>query len=57
MKVTCFGERHGNCKLTTVQVREIRASAEGARALGRKYGVNERTIDRIRDGDARRHET
>lgn len=56
MRVTCFGERHGNCKLTTVQVREIRASAEGARALGRKYSVNERTIDRIRDGTARRHE-
>lgn len=56
MNVTCYGERHGQHKLTTEQVREIRASTEGPFALGRKYKVNPRTITRIRDGEARTHE-
>lgn len=56
MNVTCYGERHGNHKLTTAQVHEIRASTEGLFAQARKYNVNRRTIARIRDGDARTHE-
>lgn len=56
MNVTCFGERHGNCKLTTAQVKEIRASDEGTMFLARRLRVNKRTIQRIRNGEERRHE-
>ncbi len=42
-------------KLTEAQVREIRRSAEGPFALARRYGVNERTIDRILDGVLWKH--
>lgn len=56
MNVTCFGERHGNCKLTTAQVREIRASTEGTMSLSRRLRVNKRTIQRIRNFEERRHE-
>lgn len=47
------GERNGNAKLTREQIREIRDSYKpwdrecGGRALARKYGVNDSTIDEI----------
>lgn len=56
MNVTCFGERHGNHKLTTIDVQAIRTSGEGTMSLSRRYGVNKRTIQRIRNGEERRHE-
>lgn len=52
MNVTVYGERHGQHKLTLEQVSIIRASGEGATALGRRYGVNKRTIDRVRNREA-----
>lgn len=56
MNVTCYGERHGQCKLTSADVRTIRSSAEGTMVLAKRYKVNKRTIQRIRNGEERRHE-
>lgn len=56
MNVTCFGERHGQHKLTTQQVHEIRASKKYATALSKIYNVNKRTIQRIQSYEARQHE-
>jgi hypothetical protein len=43
-----WGERNNHAKLTEVDVREIRASAEGSVALGLRYGVNRHTIAHVR---------
>jgi len=51
------GERHGNAKLTDVQVATIRAEHTGAYGenarLGRKYGVTLQTISQIVRGVSR----
>lgn len=44
------GEGNHKSKLTTAQVLEILASSEPSPALGRKYGVNQSTIRKIRSG-------
>lgn len=44
------GERNPKAKLTPEQVAEIRESIVGSRALGRQYGVDRTTIQRIRKG-------
>lgn len=41
------GEKHGRCKLTEQQVREILSSPKGACELGRDYGVSQSTISKI----------
>lgn len=56
MNVTCFGEQHGACKITTEEVRTIRSSSEATMVLAARYKVNKRTIQRIRNGEERRHE-
>lgn len=56
MNVTCFGERHGACKISSEGVRLIRASSEATMVLAARYKVNKRTIQRIRNGEERRHE-
>lgn len=48
---TKAGERHPGAKLRNRDVREIRASAESARALADRYGVSTRAIQRSRRGD------
>lgn len=45
-----FGERNGAARLTQSQVDEIRNSPNGCRILGRRYGVDKKTIQRIRNG-------
>ena len=45
-----FGEANGQAKLTTEAVMDIRSSDLGCRRLGRKYGVDKRTIQRVRNG-------
>ena len=46
------GERHPRAKLTTDQVKEIKAllSTRGPTALAREYGVSHKAIGFIRDG-------
>lgn len=44
------GERNPKAKLNQAQVAEILASAKGSRELGRLYGVDRTTIQRIRKG-------
>lgn len=44
------GERNGRAKLTRQQVDEIRRGPLGYRATARAYGVDRRTIARIRLG-------
>lgn len=46
------GERNGFSKLTTVQVKAIRASPLGSRVLAPIYGVADAHIRKIRRGDA-----
>lgn len=46
--IPCRGERKPNCKLSVEAVADIRASGEGARALGRRFGVHHMTIVNIR---------
>ncbi len=48
-----MGETHYKSKLTDAQVREIRASNEGATALGRKYGVGRRYIYELKKNQYR----
>ena len=45
------GVRNGRTKLTEEQVHEIRESAESHAALASKYGVNHKTVRRIRSGE------
>lgn len=47
---TIIGERHPNAKLTIAAVLFIRNSSESHAALGRKYGVADATIRKIRKG-------
>lgn len=49
-----YGLDHWNGKLTPEQVAEIRASTETQRALGKKFGVNQSHICRIRSGKCHR---
>lgn len=56
MNVTCYGERHGQCKIPSEGVRLILASSEGTMVLAKRYDVNKRTIQRIRNGEERWHE-
>lgn len=42
------GEAHGSAKLTSSQVREIRAAPNGSAAMAEKYGVSYCTIKNIR---------
>lgn len=51
---TARGEGHGNCKLTTEQVNEIRKSPLGCNRLARHYDVVPSTIKRIRNGRTRK---
>ena len=44
------GEQNGRAKLTAEQVREILRDPRGYRATARAYGVDRRTIARIRLG-------
>ena len=54
---TVQGEKHHNAKLTQEQVDEIRACPPEVThtELGRKYGVDRRTVSRIRNGMRWRH--
>jgi len=45
------GVRNGRTKLSEEQVHEIRESAESHAALASKYGVNHKTVRRIRSGE------
>lgn len=45
------GDRCGTSKLTTKQIKSIRASKEGSRELGERHGVSARHIRKIRSGD------
>ena len=45
------GVRNGRTKLSEEQVHEIRESAESHAALASKYGVNPKTVRRIRSGE------
>ena len=45
---TSRGEKHGNAKLTSEQVKEIRASAEPGAVLAERYGISRTTISDIR---------
>ena len=47
------GENHYNCKLTDIQVQEIRESKEPAKSLSDKYDVSAHTIKLIRNGQSR----
>jgi hypothetical protein len=49
------GERTAAAKLTEQSVREIRASSESNMKLARKYGVNKRAIQFVRQGKTWRH--
>lgn len=51
------GQHRYNAKLTEAIVREIRASAESALALGRRYSVDPTLIKRVRDRRAWKHVT
>ena len=44
----CRGTKNGNAKLTPELVLEIRASEGTTRALGRRFGVDKKTISDIR---------
>lgn len=50
MGTQVFGERNGAAKLTGDQVEVIRQSRDGCRVLGRRYGVDKTTVQRIRNG-------
>lgn len=52
-----FGEDHGRAKLTTIQVREIRAfkGIESQRELAKRFGVSRPTIKFIHQGKTWRH--
>ena len=45
-----FGERHGEHKLTDIQVREIRASTESGSVLGRRYGITRQYASQLKRG-------
>lgn len=49
------GERHGSCRLTEVQVREILASGEKQQVLADRYGVSHQLIWRIRKREIWKH--
>jgi HNH endonuclease/NUMOD4 motif-containing protein len=49
------GSRHGMSRLTEDQVREIRTSSLGGRAVARLFGVSEQTVCGIRKGYRWRH--
>lgn len=53
--VTSKGEGNTKAKLTAQDVLSIRASLEGSRKLGKQYGVNRVTIQRIRSKSIWRH--
>lgn len=45
-----FGEVNGQSRLSLSDVAEIRASPMGCRRLSRAYGVDKKTIQRVRNG-------
>lgn len=49
------GEKHGACKLSDQDVRDIRASKGSHASLARQYGVSAVHIYQIRAGVARKH--
>lgn len=49
------GERHSQCKLTDLQVAEIKASKEKRKYTAHKYGVSRATIDNIMCGRLWKH--
>jgi hypothetical protein len=49
------GEAHSRAKLSSAQVREVRASAESASALALRFGVSKSAIACIRSGRNWRH--
>jgi hypothetical protein len=51
----CAGERHGQSKLTEEMVRTIRASSDGAREIAARYGINPKTVWKIRRRESWRH--
>lgn len=50
-RIRPYGEKSPNAKLNLEQVREILASKESQRLLGRKYGVSQKSISRIKRGE------
>jgi hypothetical protein len=49
------GKNNGRARLTEVQVRRIRASAEPIRVLANRYGVNYNTVAMARRGQTWKH--
>lgn len=49
------GEKRGRAKLTVATVREIRKSLESSRVLGKRYGVDNKTINGIVNRKTWRH--
>lgn len=49
------GTRNGSCKLTEVDVTQIRASPFGHRAIARQYGISESDVRMIRSKETWRH--
>jgi hypothetical protein len=49
------GEKQGSAKLTAVQVSQIRSSKGSCRQLGREFGVDKKTINRILNRKTWRH--
>lgn len=47
------GEKSGNCKLTTIQVEDIRRSTGRGVDLAKEYGVTKSTISVIRNRKSR----
>lgn len=45
-----FGDKNGTSRLTSEQVRTIKKSELGCRRLAAIYGVDKRTIQRVRNG-------
>lgn len=50
-----WGEKHGMAKLTEEAVWHIRSSPESAVALAARYGVQDGTIQAVRNGKTWRH--
>ncbi|MGA3803743.1 hypothetical protein ACI2T7_03570 [Ralstonia nicotianae] len=50
MGAPTFGEKNGQAKLTTQLAEAIRASELGCRKLSAIYGVDKKTIQRVRNG-------
>lgn len=50
MGAPAFGERNGQAKLTAQDAEAIRASKLGCRKLSVMYGVDKKTIQRVRNG-------